>query len=153
MSADKSKRVSAFPIPSQESNPDKCQSIYWNMLCCIEAGAKSEIFIHELSESSRCDHIHNLEHVRDSVESKATTLVIQAVLKDTMDQQTIKKAERVVGHYSAWAENEIYKGLTGWNKLYYQTYFRWDKWACGVALLGGSVGGLFKVYQRLATYK
>mmetsp|Transcript_17217 Transcript_17217/g.25759 ORF Transcript_17217/g.25759 Transcript_17217/m.25759 type:complete len:154 (-) Transcript_17217:162-623(-) len=141
---------SSFPNSPPEKNPDKCQMIYWNILCCIEAGAPAETLIHELAETSGCDHIQDLSNVRNAVESKASSQVIGEILNNTMDPKPIKVVERVVGHYSAWADNEVYKGLTFLNQVYYHTYFRWDKWASGVALFGGTVGGLFKVYRRRA---
>lgn len=141
---------SGFPQLPREESESKCQSIYWNMLCCIEAGAPGKVLIHELAHTSRCDHINDLSNVRNAVENVITTASLESILNFSMDPRDAEKADIVTAHYASWADSEIYKGLNFWNKVYYQTYFRWDKWASGIAIFSGSVGGIFKVYRRLA---
>ena len=142
--------TSSWPPMPKENNSEKCQSIFWNILYCIEAGAPGEVLIHELAHTVRCDHINDLSIVRTSIEDALSTKTLKDVLSFSHDQKDAKKTDIHVAHFASWTDREVYKGLTFWNKVYYQTYFRWDKWASGVTLFAGTVGGIYKVYKRLA---
>lgn len=144
---------SAFPPLPKEDNSNKCQYVYWNLLCCLEAGVPGDLFVHELKHTVGCDNFHDLSQVRNSVEKELKSENLVQVLQFSTDPMVLKQADIAVAHYNKWAGDEIYKGLSFAGKVYYQTYFRWDKWASGIAMFGGTVGGMFKVYRRLATKK
>jgi hypothetical protein len=129
---EKLENTSAWPNLSTETNEEKCQSIYWNLICSLEVrDGLGSLTVRELRHTNRCDHINNLSSLRNDVEKEMSTDVLKRVLAFEDTSRDVERAESCIFHYCQWAKHEIYKGLSVKNKIYYNTIFHWDKWVAG----------------------
>lgn len=148
------KRETNWPMLPQETNANKCQSIYWNLICAIEArDGLGPIIVKELRHTTRCDHIKDLSSLRGSIENEITPASLCAVLSGAAPQKDIEAAESAIFHYASWMKTELYEGLNWTGKLYYNSAFHWDKFVAGFTLFGGSIGGMYKIAKNLSKLK
>ncbi len=65
----------------KENDEYKCQSIYWNVIVALEVrDGLGTLILNELKHTARCDHVHNLSHVRESIEKEITSESLGRVL-------------------------------------------------------------------------
>jgi hypothetical protein len=132
----------------KEIDEQKCQSIYWNLIVALEVrDGLGALLVNELKHTVSCDHVHNLSHVRESVEKEMTSESLTRVLNANEDARDEIKAERAIYHYHSWAKDEVYKGLSTSKKLYYHTLFHWEKWVAGFTV----GGGLYKLAKDISS--
>ena len=138
--------MSSWPKMIKEENSGKCQSIYWNLVCALEArGDIGVLTIKELRHTARCDHIQDLSGVRNAVEVEMTANSLKNILSSSYSDVDVVNANAALFHYHEYAKIQIYYGLSPVNKAYYHTIFHWDKWAAGGTGIFAGLGGLYKV--------
>lgn len=141
---------SSWPEQDKEEDSEKCQSIYWNLINALEVReGLGTLVVNELRHTARCDHIHNLAHVRGSIEKEMTSESLAKVIDCCENERDAKNADRAIFHYHTWTKNEVYKGLSFKKKVYYHTVFHWGKWVAGFTL----GGGLYKFAKAISDRK
>jgi hypothetical protein len=135
----------------KEMDKEKCQSIYWNLMNVVDVrdGGVATLLVNELKHTARCDHIHNLELLRAGIQKEMTAESLARVIEGTENAADERRAERAVYHYFPQAQTEVYSCLEWKSKMYYHTFYRWEKWVAGFTIGGTAGGGLFKMAKTI----
>lgn len=132
------KRKTSWPLMEKENNHTKCQSIYWNLICAVEAReGLGTLIIKEMRHTIRCDHVHDLMPLRISLEKEMSSAILNQVLTGNYVSKNPDAAESAVYHYNSYLRKELYESLDNSGKFYYNTKFHYDK---VMASLGFSSG-------------
>lgn len=133
---------------SKPMTPDKCQTLYWNLLEQVGAkdGLANAVFIRELAQTQRCDRFQvngELKQLRADIEGFLGTDCYQRILSvDGMQQSDDIHAMSAMMHYAHWTRKSIVKSLNMSSWIYYKLHQHGEA-AAGVFTLIGISGSIY----------
>jgi hypothetical protein len=103
-------------------------------MCSLENRDRlGTIIINELRHTQRCDHIRNLQPLRNAIEKEVTPEILASLLDLNCDKVTPLvvnlSAERAILHHNYFIKTELYQALGLRGKVYYNSWFHVEKFS------------------------
>lgn len=128
-----------------------CQSIYRNLLQA-SGGANIRapaVYIRELSETARCDHVHDFSRVRNAYQRKLGADAATRIRDYQETEEDERRAQQAVVQNLDWTDGELLRAANLSTLLWYHTIHRAER-AVYMArgLSAGAFGGWKFVRSR-----
>jgi hypothetical protein len=129
----------------------RCESIYYNLLECHRRSGDQNVlataYLREFWETRRCDSFHDFAPLRNDIENRLGSGVLQRIITCDETDKDLLLATQSCFHYHRWHEKHLVSALTWSDWLKYQTIDRGERTLAVVGIFGAGYGGMKFVYN------